>query len=268
MQLPLMRYLVYLVLAFLIVGCGPQRDLVYFSNLEEEDINRPDSIENGPSITIQPDDLLSITVNSLSVESNTLFNQGVIGTLGSSMSGGTTGSTAIEGYLVDNEGYINFPVIGRIHLGGLTKGAATDTIRNILNRDYVKDPTVNIRYLNFTVTVVGEVENPMPYIVETEKINVVEAIAMAGGMTTVGKRENVLIIREQDGVRTLLRVNLNDKEALNSPDYYLQQNDIIYVEPDSYKAATASLTRTNIQFVLSLTLAALTITTLVIALSN
>jgi len=242
---------------------------VYFSNLEESDIDTTKTIANLATPTIQPDDVLGITVNSLSVESNMLFNQGVLGTLGSPVAEGSDQqSRQVEGYLVDQNGYINFPVIGRLKLGGLTRAAATDTIENILNRDYVEDPTVNIRFLNFKVTVLGEVRTPSSYVITTERINVLEAIALAGDMTAVGKRENVLIIRENNGERKLIRVNLNDKSLLDSPDYYLQQNDIVYIEADSYKAAQADLRRSNVQFVLSITLTAMTIATLAITLSR
>ncbi|HKL03078.1 MAG TPA: polysaccharide biosynthesis/export family protein, partial [Cryomorphaceae bacterium] len=135
--------ILYLFLIVLIVGCGSRRDLVYLSNLEENDLNSPRPITNVVIPTIQPDDLLSITVNSLSTESNMLFNQGVLGTLGSKVSDGSNSTETIEGYLVDQEGYINFPVVGEIKLGGLTKADATDTIQSILSRDYIKNPTVN-----------------------------------------------------------------------------------------------------------------------------
>lgn len=263
LQLPL------LFLVLLLIGCSPQRNLVYLSDLDKDDINQSKPIENVVTPTIQPDDLLSITVNSLSVESNRLFNQGVLGTLGSDVAGNAgSGDTKIDGYLVDKDGYINFPVLGKLKLGGLTKDAATDTIQSILNEKYIKDPTVNIRFLNFKITLIGEVKNPVTVTIPTEKINIFEALSLAGDMTVVGKRENVLIIREKDGHRKLIRLNLNDKDIVNSPNYYLQQNDIVYVEPDSYKAATASLRRTNIQFVLSTILSVATITTLIITLSN
>ncbi|WP_204336739.1 polysaccharide biosynthesis/export family protein [Cryomorpha ignava] len=260
----------WLLLILITVGCGPNRDIVYFSNLDDDDINKAKIIENVVIPTIQPDDLLSITVNSLSAESNMLFNQGVLGSLGSSVSDANRSrqSTQAEGYLVDKNGNINFPVLGRIHLGGLTKEAATDTIQNILNREYVKDPTVNIRFLNFKITLIGEVKNPSTVTILTEQVNILEAISLAGDLTVIGKRENVLIIREKDGERKLIRVNLNDKELLTSPNYFLQQNDIVYVEPDSFKAAQANLRRANIQFVLSTTLSALSVLTVILALST
>src|SRR5690606_2725158 len=107
-------------------------------------------------------------------------------------------------------------------------------------KEYVKDPIVNIRFLNFKVTVIGEVNNPATFTVATEKINVLEALGLAGDMTPYGKRENVLIIREKNGVRSATRFNLNEKDILSSPMYYLQQNDVVYVEPDKIKAVIAS----------------------------
>ena len=258
------------LLILITVGCGPNRDIVYFSNLEDDDINKAMIIENVVTPTIQPDDLLSITVNSLSAESNMLFNQGVLGSLGSSVSDAKSNrqSSQADGYLVDKYGHINFPVIGRIHLAGLTKEAATDTIQSILNREYVKDPTVNIRFLNFKITLIGEVNRPSTVTILTEKVTILEAISLAGDLTVIGKRENVLVIREKDGERKLIRVDLNDKELLNSPNYFLQQNDIVYVEPDSYKAAQANLRRANFQFGLSTTLSVLSVLTIVLALTT
>lgn len=251
-----------LLIMAVLTGCGPSRDLVYFSNLTPEDMNQFKPITNTVEPTIQPDDLLSITVNSLSAESNRLFNTGVVGTLGSTVSEGDAGRTPIEGYLVDKDGAINFPVVGKIQLAGLTKGEATDKITEILNTQYVKDATVHIRFLNFKITLLGEVNNPSVITIPTEKINIVEAISMAGDLTAIGKRENILIIREKDGVRNMYRVNLNDKDLLNSPQYYLQQNDIVYVEPDRLKEVQASVRRSNVQFALSTILSILTIVTI------
>jgi polysaccharide export outer membrane protein len=197
-----------------------------------------------------------------------LFNQGVLGTLGSSVSDGQRATQPIEGYLVDKNGEINFPVLGRVKVGGLTRAAASDTLQSILGREYVKDPTVNIRFMNFKITLIGEVVRPSTVTIPTEKINIVEALSLAGDLTVVGKRENVLIIREKDGVRKFIRVDLNDKNLVASPNYYLQQNDIVYVEADKFKAAQASLARSNTQFFLTIGLSVLTIVTLLTRLPN
>jgi polysaccharide export outer membrane protein len=143
---------------------------------------------------------------------------------------GIIASKVNEGYLVDKGGAINFPVIGKVTLAGLTKEEATEKMINEI-KTHVKNPIVNIRFLNFKVTVIGEVNTPSTFEINSEKINVLEALGLAGDMTQFGNRDNVLIIREKDGVRTTARINLNNKEVLNSPYFYLQQNDIIYVEP-------------------------------------
>ena len=186
-------------------------------------------INNNSQPRIQQNDLLNITVSSLNPESNILFNSGVLLPAGNTTNT-LTENRINEGYLVDMDGNINFPVIGRIQLGGLTKAEATIKMTALLTK-YIKNPIINIRYLNFKVTVIGEVNRPNTFIVPSEQINVLEALGLAGDMTTFGRRENVLIVREKNGIRTTTSLNLNDKEVLNSPFYYLQQNDIVYVEP-------------------------------------
>ncbi|RZK42728.1 MAG: sugar transporter [Hymenobacter sp.] len=191
-------------------------------------------MKNKVDAKIQPDDLLSITVSSLNPEANLLFNSGVLQSSAGGASAAPAANKLNEGYLVDKNGAVNFPVLGAVKLAGLTKEQATSKMITEI-KQHIKDPTVNIRFLNFRITVIGEVNKPSSFTIPTERVNLVEALALAGDMTPYGKRENVLIIRESDGVRTTTRVNLNDKEVLNSPYYYLQQNDIMYVEPAKIK---------------------------------
>lgn len=243
---------------FLIVTClfllsCSKRNLVYFSDLD------PISGYSSPITTvseprIQEDDLLSITVTSLNPESNMLFNAGVI--MPSQGAANTVVSSAInENYLVDKDGFINYPVIGKINLRGLTKQEAISKVTQVLN-EYVKDPIINIRFMNFKVTVIGEVQQPSSFIIPTEKITILEALGLAGDMTAYGKRENVLVIREKDGIRSANRLNLNDKEVLNSPFYYLQQNDVVYVEPYKTKSIQADNNPTTVAIIsIALTLA-------------
>lgn len=221
-----------LIAVILLLSACSKRNLVYFSDMSSADPSAP--IKNFSSPRIQPDDILAITVSSLSAESNVLFNNVLLPANGNV---GTLAEKINEGYLVDKNGSINFPVIGRITLGGLTKEEATEKMTDLI-KTQVKNPIVNVRFKNFKVTVIGEVAKPATFIIETEKINVLEALGLAGDMTVFGRRENVLIIREKDGVRTTSRINLNNKGVLNSPFYYLQQNDIVYVEPDN-KVKTA-----------------------------
>jgi polysaccharide export outer membrane protein len=172
---------------------------------------------------------MSISVSSLNAESNVLFNNVLLPAVGGS---NIIASKINEGYLVDTEGKINFPVIGKVPLSGLTKEEATDKMTALV-RNHVRDPIINIRFVNFKVTVIGEVNKPATFIVETEKINVLEALGLAGDMTEFGRRENVLIIREKGGERSAVRLDLNNKNVLSSPYFYMQQNDIVYVEPDN-----------------------------------
>ena len=207
-----------------------KRNLVYFSDLPENtDFKTP--IKNYSAPKIQADDILNITVSSLNPESNVLFNNILLPTA-SYANAQVIASNIDEGYLVDKNGSINFPVIGKINLAGLTKEEATEKMTGLI-KEHVKNPIVNIRFLNFKVTVIGEVAKPASFTVATEKVNVLEALGLAGDMTEFGRRENVLIIREKDGVRSTARINLNNKDVLSSPYFYLQQNDVVYVEPNN-----------------------------------
>lgn len=222
------KYLFYLSFLLLISSCS-KRNLTYFSNLGDQEVYT-ETIEKGDLPTIQADDILDITVTSLSPEANSLFNIGTmpnVNTLERNMSIHTPTSS---GFLVDAQGFIDYPILGKIKLGGLTKEEAKQELQNLL-QDYLKDPIINIRFLNYRITVIGEVTRPSTFILPSEKINILTALGMAGDLTVFGKRENILLIREEDGKRIMARLNLNDKEVLNSPYFYLQQNDIIYVEP-------------------------------------
>lgn len=229
----------YFIALLFFTSCGTGRNITYFSDLKESE-TYTSTISNKVDPVIQPDDLLSITLSSLNPESNVLFNNGILQGAGNSNSAGS-GERLNEGYLVDKSGTINFPVLGTLKLAGLTKAEATQLLTTKITQ-YVKNPIINIRFLNFKVTVVGEVNRPATISVPTERINVVEALGLAGDMTIYGKRTNVLIIREKDGVRNTARINLSNKASLNSPYYYLQQNDIVYVEAEKAKALQASST--------------------------
>jgi polysaccharide biosynthesis/export protein len=220
--------LICLALLILISSCSTKRNLVYFSDLPKT-TDFSTAIKNYTAPKIQADDILSISVSSLNAESNVLFNNVL---LPANNNSNVIAEKIDDGYLVDKNGAINFPVIGKIPLAGLTKEQATEKMTDLI-KEHVKNPIVNIRYLNFKVTVIGEVTKPATFIVDTDKINVLEALGLAGDMTAFGRRENVLIIREKDGVRTTARIDLNKKDVLTSPFFYLQQNDVVYVEPEN-----------------------------------
>lgn len=231
-----MRQSFLFLLILLVSASCSNRNLAYFSDLRQQGEYK-EQITNENEPKIQPDDLLSISISSLSPEATAVFNRGVQTQISSSNA--SSHRNIDDGYLVDKEGFIDFPVIGKMKLGGLTKAQAKDKMVKELQQ-YLKRPTANIRFLNFRVTVVGEVGRPSTFTIPSEKINVLEALGMAGDMTAFGKRDNVLIIREEGGVRKMARLNLNSKETFNSPYFYLQQNDVIYVQPNSTKATQAT----------------------------
>ncbi|MCU7694588.1 polysaccharide biosynthesis/export family protein [Haoranjiania flava] len=196
-----------------------------------------EAILNKVDAKIKEGDILSISVNTLSPESNALFNKGEMITPGISSTPNLTaysGATTLSnvGYLVDKDGNINFPVIGVVKLDGLTIEQARQKLTTEIAKQ-TKNPIVNIRFMNFKVTVVGEVMKPGTFNISNDKINILEALGMAGDMTPYGKRENVLVIREDNGVRTLGRVNMNTRNLTQSPFFYLQQNDVVYVAPQN-----------------------------------
>jgi polysaccharide biosynthesis/export protein len=237
--------LLVLFLTILFSSCA-KRNLTYFSDIETNS-EFSTVVDAQSEVKIQPYDRLKITVNSPSAESNLLFNRGIIVDNIEGVNGLVTQSEEIDQnvYLVNQDGSIEFPILGSIKLGGLTLEEAREEMKFLL-KSQVKEPSVNILIANFRVTVIGEVNNPANVLVGSERINIFEALGLAGDMTVYGKRENVLILRERDGVRYVHRVNLNEKNVLNSPYYYLQQNDIVYVEPHKQKAKNAQVNTTLI----------------------
>lgn len=177
---------------------------------------------------IIPGDVLNITVMTSSIESNNLYNN----VPGATLQGQTT-------YRVDQDGMIGFPGLRSTRLGGLSLSQARDSLTVRIGQ-LTKNPTVSIAFANFRVTVIGEVTRPGSFLVPNNQINLLEAIGLAGDMTPYGRRENILIIRQIEGVRSISRIDLTSVNALNSPFYQLKQNDIVYIEPDKSKEASIS----------------------------
>lgn len=209
----------------IITGCAPRRDLVYFSNLAKQ---TSEVKLQSQEVKIQQNDLLSVSINSLNQESNVLFAV-------NTKNAGAESNYKVDGYRVSKDGMINLPVVGNVRLEGLTIEQAQATISKELDK-YVKKPVVDVQLVNFKVTVIGEVNRPSTFTVQGDNINLLEALGMAGDMTVYGKRENILVIRQQDGQRVMKRLNLNNQDVMDSPFFYLKQNDVVYVEPDKSKA--------------------------------
>jgi len=200
-------------------SCGSRKEIVYV-----QDIDKGQSYEatKGYEPKLQPDDLLSIIVSAESPEVTVPFNIPDI-------QGNDAENRGFKTYLVDNSGYIDFPVIGKMKLGGLTRSEANVKLVTAISA-YINKPTINLRIINYKVSVLGEVARPNSYVISGERITILEALSLAGDMTIYGKRENVLVIREIEGKKTYTRLDLTKADIFESPFYYLSQNDVVFVE--------------------------------------
>ena len=228
------------LLGFVFSGCAGSKKVAYFQNADSVELENSAGLYDAK---IMPKDMLTITVSTTDPAAATPFNLSVTNTL--SVTGQLSqGAGSLQGYLVDNDGIINFPVVGKIKVGGLTKTQCQDLICERV-KPYLaatENPIVTVRMSSFRVTVIGEVGSPKVIPVSTEKMSVIEALASAGDLTIYGKRDNVMLIREDaEGRKTVHRLNLNDVNIISSPYYYVQQNDIIYVEPNNVKAKNSAI---------------------------
>lgn len=237
------KWIFVFAMAFAVViltGCGSAKNVAYLQGAGDPNLDE-DIAQTTPlyDARIMPKDLLTITVIAPDLETVLPFNL-TVPTKSTGLS--TYSQPQLQPYLVDNNGQINFPVIGLITLKGLTKRQAELKITDLLGR-YVKEkPVVNVSFVNYKISVIGEVARPNTFTISNEKVNVFEALAMAGDMTIWGRRDNVKIIREdEDGNKQVVLMNLNDKNIIFSPDFYLQQNDVVYVEPNKTKAKNSDI---------------------------
>lgn len=223
-----------------VAGCGSSKQVAYLQNIDSISLAASRGLYDA---RIMPKDELTITVQTTDPNAAAPFNLVVRNQLGASRQI-STGGGSLQGFLVDNEGYINFPVIGKVHVVGLTKTECEDLIKSKIQPYLARteNPVVSVRMSSYHVTVTGEVGSPKVIPVSTEKISILEALTQAGDLTIYGKRDNVMLIREDArGEKHATRLNLNDANLINSPYYYLQQNDIIYVEPNAVKAKNSGI---------------------------
>lgn len=221
-------------------SCGSRKSMVYF----QPDSTLINTVYEQYVPTIQTNDILTIVVTAADPKVTAPFNP-----LSSMFSNSLTQQTDMAlrpTYTVDDKGNITLPMLGKVHVVGLTRIQAMERIRTDL-LPYIKDPGVNINFNNFRISVLGEVARPGSFIMPTERVTVLEALGMAGDMTIRGVRNNVTLIREVDGNKTMHRLDLTKQETLNSPYYYLAQNDVIYVEPNKSQINNSKLgANTNI----------------------
>lgn len=235
----------------LLSSCGTSKDVVYFQDMKpgETEITLPEV----QAITVQPEDKISIIVNSRDPQLTDLFNLPVVSRqLGQSLrtNGASTGtSQGISGYTVNADGDIDFPVIGKIHVAGMKREEIARFIKDkLISENLVKDPVVTVEFMNLCVSVLGEVNNPGRFSIDRDRLTVLDALSMAGDLTIYGNRYKVLVMRQEGDTQRVYGINLTSGEHVySSPVYYLQQNDVVYVEPNSVKARQSTVNGNNVR---------------------
>lgn len=256
---------ILLACVLLSTSCVSQRKLSYLRDVtaaSADSINQTYISQKENYIT--KGDLLSIFVNALDIEAVRAFNLPVanVQNLGSRQVSANTGAGgSLQGYWVDPDGNIDFPVLGKLHVEGMTTMMLKDTLTQLISQS-VKDPIININFMNFYVTVLGEVKSPGRHPVDKQGMTIFEALGSAGDLTIYGKRNNVLVSREVDGKMEFARLNLNEESIFASPYYYVRQNDVIYVEPN----VARSISSQNIPFYMSVVTTLGSMATLIVSL--
>lgn len=239
-----MKNLIYLFFVLFLFGsCKAYKQVPYFQDLKDNAFV-DEEIKNYKALKIQKNDILAINVSSLDPKASAFYNVGSSTTV----EGGN--NSAASGYLVDEDGMVQIPSYGSIKVAGLTTAQARDLIAKELS-PFLGKPVVNLKLMNFKVSVLGDVTSPGVYPIQGEKVSLIEAISMAGDLSITGLRKNVMLIRENDGKRQSVVFDLTNKEVFDSPYYYLQPNDIVYVQPSIAKYAPVDNTTRNLSFVLS-----------------
>ena len=269
-HLKILRLTLAAAIAAALVSCNPQtyKKINYLQDIND-DASMSMAVNNG--IIIQPQDQLSIIVTSRDPKMSVPFNLSVSNFYTGTELAVSGSSQRITGYIVDNSGDLNFPSLGTLHVSGLNRWELQDLIRNKLSdTGLLKDAVVTVEFLNFKVSVLGEVTAPGTYNVTGDKITILQALALARDLTIYGQRDNVRVIREQNGQRQIYVLNLTDSNIFSSPGYYLQQNDVVYVTPSKVRAGQgeinenyfksgsfwisfASISMTTINFIIALT---------------
>lgn len=240
----------FLLMAWMAVSCSTPAHITYFQDLRPGESEQ--QVVAATEIKVRPADKLSIIVNSRDPLLSDLFNLPIMSRqVGQAARGTSTYNTnqGISGYTVDEEGMIDFPVLGKIKVAGMNREEIAAFIKGeLLAKNLIKDPVVTVEYMNLCISVLGEVASPGRYSIDRDKVTLLDAISMAGDLTIYGKREKVLVLREEEGVQRVYGVNLCSAEHLyTSPVYYLRQNDVVYVEPNNVRVRQATVNGNNVR---------------------
>ena len=234
--------------ALLAVSCAAPTNISYFQDTDVVGLSQPVQ-EN--HIRLRPEDKVAIIVNTSNDQLTNLFNLPYISQRlgGVSQSVSSNYSQAVSGYTIDEAGEIDFPVVGKIHVAGLTRPELAVRIKEeLINRNLVKDPVVTVEFMNLTIAVMGEVNRPGRYAIEKDNLTLLDALSMAGDLTIFGNRENVKVLRVVDGKQVSYKVDLcNAQSVFSSPVYYIQQDDLIYIEPNEMRARQSTVNGNNVR---------------------
>jgi polysaccharide export outer membrane protein len=248
-----------LFLVLFLFSCASRKDIIYYQGI---DGIAPSEKSTSYEIKIQPDDLLMIIVSAEDPEIAAPFNLKSISIQSPGKLDAVTGQQTMQLYLTDANGFIEFPVLGKLKVSGLTRSEVLQLLQQKIGV-YIKNPMINLRVMNFKISVQGEVNLPGTYPVASDRITLIEALTMAKDLTIYGKRNNILVIREIDGVKSYNRVDITKADFINSPFYYLAQNDVVYVEPNKNKINGAAI-GPNTGVIISISSLLITLITLII----
>ena len=242
---------------FILASCVSKKDIIYFQN-DEIDQSK---VSNNYTTIFKPDDLLQITVSAEELKAVIPFNLPAV--TYSVNTSSVAGQPTLQAYLIDSKGEIDFPVLGKIKIGGMSREEAIDFFKGALDPKFVKNPTINIRITNFKISILGDVQSPGMYTIPNERITILEALALAGDLNISGKRDQIKVMREIDSQKKEFFIDMKSNSLYTSPIYYLQQNDIIYVEPNYARIQSAS-SNSNTSLFISITGLLLTIVSILI----
>ena len=234
------------LLLAMLASCKTEEKILYFQDVV---VNQPEAIQGARTITVQPKDQISILVSSKDPELATLFNLTRIQyRVGVNNLQGSGSMGEVSGYTLDDEGFIDFPVLGKLKVAGMTKSQISTLIKDkLMSENLVKDPVVTVDFMNLYFSVLGEVKNPGKYTITKDQVTLLEAIAQAGDLTITGRRDAIFVIREEEGQRITHEVDIRSRKVFTSPVYYLKQNDVIYVQPNKMRAGQSTINENNIK---------------------
>ena len=234
-------------------SCNASKEVVYFQDMRpgETEIKMPEL----KAITVRPEDKISIIVNSRDPQLTDMFNLPYVsrqlgqGSYNNGISGGSGTSQGISGYTVDADGYIDFPILGKLHVAGMQREDIAQYIKQeLVNKNLVKDPVVTVEFMNLCISVLGEVNQPGRFNIDRDRVTILDALSMAGDLTIYGNRSKVMVMRQEGDTQRVYGVNLTSGSHIySSPVYYLQQNDVVYVEPNSVKARQSTVNGNNVR---------------------